>query len=571
MLINTVANLPNLILNIPNTWYGSLILFLSLSYWNFHVHFETRRFVEKSFISIFNSLVKTNLLFLLLFLVLLYFTDIYVANGISSTVLVVYFLDKSNHLNISTGVVVFFPMAVILIQSRSVIATLGNFVFSSLAVPSISVPITVLAALFAYLGWQETAINERRTVEQALSNRYSGRTYPNFSGHQIFNRSPKIEIKRIDVWKNPSKFKQIIKYLPTKSFDDTTDLRIKFRTSDETVTLSDLWRSLEPYNEILSISQYDDGEFSISISTTSITGVDNFIRVKLIGSIPGLGDQFITMVDNETGEVSQMVRRGSSEDVPLFYDDDDLDYGRRVAGKIEYSPISNILYLPLIFNELREIRKIIQSDNVYSWIYPDHQQITPPPVTTRGRVTDKVFKNRYFPTLRELQVPTQFRSLQPESRPEKYRTAIQGLEIVRRRFVDTEINGISKNTYANGSNYTTLEVSISPEPTDTVKKRINFNGVCHQIPVKNFAPSEFNVNNKIPDFRKGKYGISELMSNNLDAIYVFTNQYDIGVVYEHDDVFVFFLWDDRGNIELKDISSKLTEVLYPSVIWEHSE
>jgi len=554
----------------PNLLLETGILALILLYWRIHVHFQSRRFISESFGSGIRSTPLPYVLFLSFFLIATWISNLSLANTLLGGLLTLYILHDSTHLQVSSWPVVLLPSSVLIIQWSGEILGLIETTQLNPSNPIVGAPIALLAAIFAYLGWQEAAINKRSTVEEALNNRYKGRTFPDFSGHQIIHQSPKVKIDMIEVWETPSSLGKILKYFPGKKFEGTTTLRLEFLAPDETITLSDLWRPLNSHLECLSVRQYDDNKFSIMISTASIRGVDRFIQSKLMRSIPGLNDQYFTIFDPDSGRASQMVRRGASDDTPLFYDDGDLDYGKCVAGNVEYNPVSRLGYLPLTLSELKEIRRISQSDNVYTWIYPDHPEIKPEPVVIRGRADDKKFPKRLFPGIREASVPAQYQTIHPESRPERFRTALQGLEIVRRRFVDTSISQVSSREYPSGEEYETLDISISPSEGDQISKRIRFDGVGHSIPIRNFKPAEFGGTIELAEYEVDDYQgtIDDLLSSELSAKYVFSNQYDIGVIYEFEDVFPVFIWSERGGIRLAQIAQDLASALKPSIIWE---
>jgi len=562
--LRAVENLPPLSL--------TAILFGTIIYWHTHSYFKARHFTEERFISFIISMSAPYASFLLLIIVLTWVSNILVANTILAIIIVLYIVRDAHYSGISPWPVAFAPIITIVLSWWTELLQIGRSAAPLLSDLSASAPAAFLAAIFAYFGWQEAAINERDAVEEALNNRYRGRSFPDFSGHQIINQSAKVKIETIEVWETPSPIKRAIKYLPIRQFEGTTTLRIEFLTSEESVILSDLWRSLGSFQKVLSILQYEENKFSIMISTSSIRGVDRFIQEELMNSIPGFSDQYITMFDPDTGQASQMVRRSSSEDTPLFFNNSELDYGRRIAGNVEYNPIQRIGYFLLVSKEIEEIRRIVKSDNVYTWIYPDHPEIEAAPVVIRGKADDKKYPKRLFQQIRESSVPKQYKQLHPESRPERFRTAVQGLEIVRRRFVDTDIVQVSRRDYTSGEKYVSLDVSIVPSSDDTVGKQINFDGVSHYIPVENFRPSEFGCRAELSknEFEKYEELIDEIMSSELTAEYVFTNQYDIGGIYKFGDVFLVFLWIHNGDVILGQIASELTSVLYPSIIWEKS-
>lgn len=553
----------------PSSFYFTVILSASILYWHAHSYLKKHEFTKGNFHLFLYSRWKSYLFFTTVFFLTFYISNISVANLLLSFLIIIYINDKSIYSNISPLYVILIPVLVmvylILPSLEQTVGIVGPRILS----PILAAPLAFLAAVFAYFSWQEVAIDERHSVEEALNNRYKNRTFPDFSGHQIVQQAAKLEIEMIEVWETASKLKRIIKYLPAKHFTGTTTLRIKFLTSEDPVKLSDLWDILNEDLNVLDISQYEKNKFSIMIRSTTIESVDSFIQKGLTERIPGLNDQYITMHNPDSGQTSQFVLRGASETTPLFHNNSDLEIGAKIIGNIQYNPVKRASYLPFIRDELRELRKIKESDNVSMWVYPDTPRLSPAPVVIRGKADNKTFPKRYFSGLLEEGVPEQFKSLPPEARPERYRSAIQGLELVRRRFVDTTIVGICKKEHQSGNEYKCLNISINPSIGDSLNESAKIDGICHYIPIDNFTPHKFGCDVEIDELTFEKYGenINEIMTSNLTAEYVFAREYNIGAIYTYQNLYVVFYWRTNGEKRLVMISEKLTEVLTPSIIW----
>jgi len=552
-----------------SSYYLIIALFGVFLFWESAYFVKTRQFVEKDFA---NHLLSNWLKYItlsILIMISIRFSEGSVTYTLVSSLILLYIIRDSRSYPVSPWPVMLVPLFVITLSWWEVVIQFGQGTLDQLSSPIVSAPLAFLAALFAYVGWQETANNKRHSVEEALNNRYQDRRLPDFSGHQIIQQSPKVSIEMIEVWETSRPLKKAFKYLPTKQFQGTTTLRIEFLTPDESVNLSDLWRLLNSYPSVLSTTQYNKSKFTISINSTKIRGVDEFIKEKFIGSIPGLSDEYITIFDSDTKKTLQMVRKSSSENTTLFFNDSDLELGSRVTGCLEYNPIEIVELYPFHSKEIREIRRINQSDNIYTWIYPDHDEIHADPLVIRGKATDKRYPNRFLLSLRQSHIPEQFRSLQPEARPERFRSVVQGLEIVRRRFVDTNVIQITDREYTSGGEYSTLDVSINPTQGDSLSERIDFDGVCHVIPIEDFKPSEHEYDTNSSEV-KSEYDLEDILSAKLSAEYAFANQYDIGAIYSYEDVYPVFLWRENGDCVLAQIAPDLANALKPSIIWERS-
>lgn len=190
-------------------------------------------------------------------------------------------------------------------------------------------PISIFAAVFAYLGWQASTSTSRFELEEALAARLEGKELGEDRKDSLSST-----VTKVRVGEESSIYYKIRKYLPFSQFRGETALTLCFQDPvefDIYETYDTHIRRYRRFNSIVVVNRK-----KIILTSTSVN---------------------VNQIESELEDAFHSFQFSAERYEPL-------EVGKRVKPRIQYSPPKGLLRGLISFIELRHLRNLIYGDDI---------------------------------------------------------------------------------------------------------------------------------------------------------------------------------------------------------------